>query len=218
MGRDDNVAFLLRSIPADANGGLMQRKSKGFRVMLVDDEAERCRMLEEALTAQGHVIVARVDTRADLLPSVEKHQPEIVLVDVDAPARETLESLGQMHRRRPRPVVLFAARSDADTARRAVQAGVSAYIVDGLQPKRISAVLEVAIARFEMHEAMRSELDRARTRLSDNRDIEKAKGLLMKRRCIDEEAAFALLRRMAMDRQQKLGEVARALIAAADVL
>ncbi len=196
----------------------MQRKSKGFRVMLVDDETERCRMLEEVLTAQGHVIVARVDTRVDLLPAVEKHQPEIVLIDVDAPARETLDSLGQMHRRRPRPVVLFAVRSDADTARRAVQAGVSAYIVDGLQPKRISAVLEVAIARFEMHEAMRGELDRARSRLSDNRDIEKAKGLLMKRRGIDEESAFALLRRMAMDRQQKIGDAARALIAAADVL
>ncbi|HZP11451.1 MAG TPA: ANTAR domain-containing protein [Nevskiaceae bacterium] len=196
----------------------MHRKSKGFRVMLVDDEAERSRMLEEALTAQGHRVVARVDSRADLVPAVEQSQPEIVLIDVDAPARETLDSLGQMHRSRPRPVVLFAARSDAETTRRAVQAGVSAYIVDGLQAKRITAVLEVAIARFEMHQAMRSELDRARSRLSDSRDIEKAKGLLMKRRGIDEETAFALLRRMAMDRQQKLGELARALIAAADVL
>src|SRR5437868_15547217 len=110
MAAGTNVAFMLRSNADDAAGGSM-RKSKGFRVMLVDDETDRSRMVEEALAAQGHVIVARLDTGADLIAAVEKHQPEIVLIDVEAAARETLESLGQMHRRRPRPVVLFAARS-----------------------------------------------------------------------------------------------------------
>lgn len=191
---------------------------KGLKVMLVDDKQERLRMLEQALVAEGHVILARLSTQDDLSAAVVQYQPEIILIDVDAPGRDTLESLSQLHREQPRPIVLFAERSDTETTRRAVLAGVSAYVVDGLHPTRINAVLEVAIARFELHQALRSELDKARLRLSDNRDIEKAKGLLMKRRNIDETTAFGLLRRMAMERQQRIGEVARVLLTAADVL
>ncbi|HVT36997.1 MAG TPA: ANTAR domain-containing protein [Nevskiaceae bacterium] len=186
--------------------------------MLVDGDKTRSKMLESTLSEHGHSVVARLSAEENLAAAVAQYQPQVVLLHVDSPGHATLESLGQVHRENPRPVVLFAARSDADTTRRAVQAGVSAYIVDGLQPARISAVLEVAIARFELHQSMRSELDKARTRLSDSRDIEKAKGLLMKRRGIDEAEAFSLLRRMAMDRQQRLGDVARMLLGAADVI
>jgi response regulator NasT len=189
-----------------------------LRVMLVDDNAERLTMLEQALVVEGHSVVARLDTRADLSAAVAQHQPDVIFIDVDAPGRDTLESLGQLHREQPRPIVLFAARSDAETTRRAVHAGVSAYVVDGLHPARLSGLLELAIARFEMHESLRRELDQARTRLADRRDIEKAKGLLMKRRRLDEAAAYELLRRMAMDRKQRIGDVARVLLTAADVL
>lgn len=189
-----------------------------FRVMLVDDDVDRLRVLERALTAEKHVIVARLDARADLSAAVSLHKPEVILIDVDAPARETLESLGQIYREQPLPVVVFASRSDAETTRRAVHAGVSAYVVDGLQPARINALLQLAVARFETQQALRNELDAARSRLADQRDIEKAKGLLMKRRGLDEAQAFALLRRMAMDRQQRIGEFSRSLISAADVL
>jgi response regulator NasT len=189
-----------------------------LRIMLVDDDAARLAMLEQALVAEGHTIAARLDTHADLPSAVERCQPEVIFIDVDAPGRDTLESLGQLSREQPRPIVLFAARSDAETTRRAVHAGVSAYVVDGLHPTRLSALLEVAIARFELHQALRQELDQARTRLADQRDIEKAKGLLMKRRGLDESAAYGLLRRMAMDRKQRIGDFARVLITAADVL
>ena len=145
-------------------------------------------------------------------------QPEVIFIDVDAPGRDTLESLGQLNREHPRPIVLFAARSDPETTRRAVHAGVSAYVVDGLHPTRLSSLMEVAIARFELHQALRHELDQARIRLADQRDIEKAKGLLMKRRNLDEAQAYSLLRRMAMDRKQRIGDFARVLITAADVL
>lgn len=196
----------------------MTGERKGLSIMLVDDKQERIRMLEQALVAEGHAVVAQLGTKADLPAAVAKYQPEVILIDVDAPGRDTLESLVQLNRERPRPIVLFAERSDADTTRRAVAAGVSAYVVDGLHPSRINSVLELAIARFEQHQSMRSELDRARLRLSDSRDIEKAKGLLMKRRGIDEDTAFGLLRRMAMERQQRIGEVARVVLTAADVL
>lgn len=189
-----------------------------FRVMLVDDHPERLQMLEQALVGEHHVVVARLDSQSDLAAEVNLHKPEIIFIDVDAPGRATLESLAQINKLQPMPVVLCAARSDSETARRVVSAGVSAYVVNGLQPERVSALLEVAVARFEVQQSIRSELDAARTRLADQRDIEKAKGLLMKRKGLDEAAAFALLRRMAMDRQQKIGDFARSLLSAADVL
>jgi response regulator NasT len=189
-----------------------------LRVMLVDDDATRLTMLEQALASEGHSVVERLDTHADLPSAVARCQPEVIFIDVDAPGRDTLESLSQLNRQQPRPIVLFAARSDPETTRRAVHAGVSAYVVDGLHPTRLSALLEVAIARFELYQTLRQELDQARSRLADQRDIEKAKGLLMKRRGLDEAAAYGLLRRMAMDRKQRIGDFARVLLTAADVL
>jgi response regulator NasT len=191
---------------------------KGLRIMLVDDNPERLEMLSRALTSEGHMVAARLDTGADLIRAVSIHQPDVIFIDVDAPGRDTLESLGQLSREQPRPIVLFAARSDSDTTRRAVRAGVSAYVVDGMHPARLSALLEVAIARFEIHQSMSRKLEQANVRLADMRDIEKAKGLVMKRRGLDEDAAYALMRKMAMDRKQRIGELARSLISAADVL
>lgn len=189
-----------------------------IRVMVVDDDNARMSMLEQALVAEGHSIVGRLDTRSDLLAAIERWQPEVVLIDVDAPGRDTLESLAQINREQPRPIVVFAARSDAETTRRALQAGVSAYIVDGLNPSRLGALMELAITRFQLYQSLRAELDQVRARLADQRDIEKAKGLLMKRRELDEAAAYNLLRRMAMDRKQRIGDFARLVITAADVL
>jgi len=198
--------------------GAMKHANRGLRVMLVDDDQARLAMMEQALVAEGHVIVVRLDAQADLLAGVTLHQPDVIFIDVDAPSRDTLESLGQIHRERPRPIVLFAARSDAETAHRAVHAGVSAYVVDGLHPTRLSALLDVAIARFEVHQALSRELSAANARLADQRDIEKAKGMLMKRRKIDEDEAYGMLRKMAMDRKQRIGDYARLLLAAADLL
>lgn len=196
----------------------MQAGHTKLRVMLVDDHVERSALLEQALIADGHLIVARLATQADLSGAVDRHKPDIIFIDVDAPGRDTLESLGQLNRERPRPIVLFAAQSDAETTRRAVHAGVSAYVVDGLNPARLRNLMEVAIARFELHQSLRQELDQARTRLADQRDIEKAKGILMKRRGLDEDAAYGVLRKMAMSRNQRLGDFARVLLNAAEIL
>ena len=189
-----------------------------FRVMLVADDTEHQQILEQALTAASHVIAARLGTKADLLTAINLHKPDIILIDVDAPHSEMLESLDHINRDQPLPVIIFTGHSDAETTRRVMDAGVSAFVMDGLRPERIPSLLHVAVARFEAQQVLHHDLNAARSRLSDLQDIEKAKGILMKRRGLDEAAAFALLRRMAMDRQQRIGEFARLLLSAADIL
>ena len=186
--------------------------------MLVDDNEARMAQLDEALSAAGHQVVGRLLDAGDILGAVDSLHPDIVLIDVDSPSRDTLESLGQISRDRPRPIVLFAQTSDSETIRRAMRAGVSAYVVDGMAASRLQPVIEVAIARFQEFQELRQELADARLKLADRRDVEKAKGLLMKRRGMDEDTAYQTLRRMAMDRNIKLGEAARTLIAAAELL
>lgn len=189
-----------------------------MRVILVDDDRERINLLAAALGAAGHEVVGRLLDTDDILGAVDLLQPDIVLLDVNSPTRDTLESLGQISRDRPRPIVLFAQNSDSETIRRAMRAGVSAYVVDGMNPNRLQPVIEVAIARFQEFQGMRRELENAKSKLADRRDVEKAKGLLMKRRGVDENAAYELLRKMAMDRNIRLGDVARSLLAAAELL
>ena len=186
--------------------------------MLVDDDPVRMGLLDEALSAAGHEVIGRLLDTDDIIGAVETLSPDIVLIDVDSPSRDTLESLGQISRDRPRPIVLFAQTSDSDTIRRAMRAGVSAYVVDGMTPTRLQPVIEVAIARFEEFQSLRRELEDAKLKLADRRDVEKAKGLLMKRRGMDENAAFEQLRRLSMDRNLRLGDAARLLIAASELI
>jgi response regulator NasT len=189
-----------------------------LRVVLVDDDSQRLSMVEQALVAAGHSIIARLDTHADLLFAVKQHRPDIVCISVDAPDRMLFETLHELNQSAPRPVVLFSARSDAQTTRHALEAGVSVYVVDGLHLKRLNTLLQVAIARFDLYHDLRQELDQARTRLADTRDIEKAKGLIMKTRRLDEAAAYGLLRKMAMERKQRIGDLARVLLSASELL
>lgn len=189
-----------------------------MRLLLVDDDPRRRAAIEAPLRALGYSIVGVLDAGADLSAAVRRHRPDVVLIDVDAPSRDTLESLGLVNRDRPRPIVLFTSHSDADTIRRALQAGVTSYVVGDITPARLKPILDVAIARFEEFQALRRELEETKRKLADRRDIEKAKGLLMKRHRLDECGAYESLRRMAMDRNLKLGEAARALIAAAELL
>jgi len=189
-----------------------------MRIMLVDDDQVRLQQVEQALAAGGDEVVVRLDTRADLLQAVQRYAPDVILIDVDAPGRDTLESLNRISIDCPRPIVMFTDDGGSDTIRRAVRAGVSAYVVAGLSATRLKPIVDVAIARFHEHQALRRELDDAKTRLADRRDIERAKGLLMTRRNLNETDAYEMLRKMAMDRNMKLGDASRALIAAAELL
>jgi two-component system, response regulator / RNA-binding antiterminator len=137
---------------------------------------------------------------------------------MDSPSRDVLEHLVFVSQNSPRPVVMFAQDDAPETIRAATRAGVSAYVVDGLDRDRIKSIVEAAVARFEDYQALRTQLAEANLKLSERKVVEKAKGLLMKSRALDEEAAYAALRKMAMDRKLKLIEVAQRVIDAADLL
>ena len=186
--------------------------------MLLDRNSGRADLLENALAAEGYQVVSRPVTDADLQAEVERVRPDLIIIDMDSPDRDTLEHLGTLNRSNPKPVLMFADASDRDTMRAAIRAGVSAYVVDGFSANRLRSVMELAIARFEDYQGLRGELEDARAKLADRRDIEKAKGLLMQRRRLTEDEAHRALRKMAMDRNLTFGDAARALISALELL
>jgi response regulator NasT len=188
-----------------------------IRIMLVDDQPARFQVLEKALTAQGYKVVAKVTTADNIQMEVELSQPDVIIADLDNPGRDTLESMQAITRKRPRPIVMFTNDGDAATIELAVKSGVTAYIVDGMSPDRIRPILDVAIMRFREFQTLRSELELTRMQLSDRKLIDKAKGLLMKKG-MSEDQAYHRLRKMAMDRNMKLPELARSIIAAAELL
>ncbi|WP_348827716.1 ANTAR domain-containing protein [Halomonas sp. RT37] len=180
-----------------------------LKVLLVDDEIVRAAMVEEALALDGHQVVCRLSSPASLNDMVQQHQPDVVIIDMESPDRDTLESMALLQRENPRPVVFFADQHDPESLKAAVKAGVSAYVVDGLAANRVKAVIDVAIARFEAFQGMRRDLDKARNQLADRKRIEQAKGLLMKHQSCDEEQAYRMLRKLAMDRGQRIAQVAQ---------
>ena len=194
-----------------------RRQAVSLRVMLVDDDDARTAFVTQALLASGNDVVARLSSSEDLLAAVRRVQPDVVLVDMDNPARDVLDNCAAVTQQVPRPIVFFARNSDPDTIAEAVRAGVTAYIVDGLSEPRLKPILDVAIARFREHQKLRDELEEMRTRLADRRDVERAKAMLAKLRKLDEAAAYALLRRSAMARRITIGEAARTMLAAAEL-
>lgn len=189
-----------------------------MRVVLVDDDSGRSAILEQALTDHGYQVVARIEGSRDLNEAVARHAPDVVICDMASPDRDTLESMRQVSRDNPRPIVMFAEKSDQNTISQAISAGVSAYVVDGVEPRRLNSIMDVAIARFREYQALRKELHDTRTKLADRKDVDMAKGLLMKHKGMEEEQAYAALRKMAMDSNKSIGEVSRNLITAAQLL
>jgi len=189
-----------------------------MKIMLVDGNSERSGSLQSALNTAGYQNVICIDSHLDLQSQVKIHAPDIIIIDMVSPDRDTLESLRTVNHETPKPVVFFAEQSDLKTTKAAINAGVSAYIVDGLPETRIQSVLEVAIARFEEFKRLKDELEDYKLRLQDRKDVDKAKGILMKHRNLSEEEAYQLLRKMAMDRSMKLGDAARNFVAAMALL
>lgn len=191
---------------------------KPIRVLIVDENDGRASLLESGIVAAGFEVVARLIGCADLCDKIGVIQPDVVLIDMECPDRDALEAMSYISRHQPRPTVMTVDRSDSESIRAAVQAGVSAYIVGGLSPERVRPVLEVAIARFNEFQTLRRELESAKSHLEERKVIERAKGILMKSRHLPEDEAFRLLRKVAMDRKVKLAEVAREVVAAAELL
>lgn len=174
--------------------------------------------MQQALAAARHQVVGTMKPTDDLTLGVQRVQPDAVVIEVEAPTRELLRSLRHLSERFPLPTVVFADRSSDQEIRTSVKAGVSAYVVDGLRPGRIAPVLEAAIARFLEFQALRSERDEALAKLSERRAIERAKGIVMRRRDLPEDEAYEVLRKMAMNRGRRLVEVAESIITAEEAL
>jgi response regulator NasT len=189
-----------------------------LRVIVVDDEADRAQSVRQALEGAGFVVVATFGTGADLPCKLAELAADVVIVDIDSPDRDTLEDMRRVTMEQRRPVVMFAQDGKPETIKAAIEAGVAAYVVDGLKPDRVRPVVDVAIARFAQFQELRGQLDKARTTLAERKLIEKAKGILMKRRKVDEDEAYGLMRRMAMDQKSRLIDVANKIIEAAELL
>ena len=166
----------------------------------------------------GHQVAAVLPSALDLTAQIERIKPDVILIETDSPSRDTLENLAVMNRDMPRPVILLTQESDELVMRAAFKAGVSAYIVDKLDLARLKPIVNVAIARFEEHQNLKQELASATKKLSDRKVVEKAKGILMKTRGLDEEQAYAALRKLAMERAQPLGKIAGDLVEMAKLL
>ncbi len=189
-----------------------------LRILVLDESRARAAELCAALAMAGHQVAAVLPSVLDLTAQIERIRPDLILIETDSPSRDTLENLAVMDREMPRPVIILTQDDDSALMRAAFKAGVSAYVVDNVDMARIKPIVDVAIARFESHQAVRQELAVATKKLSERKLVEKAKGILMKTRGLDEEAAYAALRKLAMERAQPMGKVADDLVAMAKLL
>jgi response regulator NasT len=189
-----------------------------LKIVIVDENPIRAAILEDGLREAGHVHVVRVDEMSHLLARIYTIDPDVILIDLENPSRDVLEQMFQVSRAVKRPVAMFVDQSDTASIEAAVDAGVSAYIVGGLQKARIKNILDLCISRFNSVARLRDELERTRTALEERKVIDRAKGILMKARNLSEETAYALLRKTAMNENKKIAEVAQSVVTAAELL
>lgn len=187
-----------------------------MRVLVIDPDPARAALVAEGLAGDDRPEV-RQTARYDAV-EVAAFAPDVIVVACDSADRDTLESLREADEANPRPVVMFADRSEPGLAEQAIRAGVAAYVVDGLAPGRVRPVLEVAMTRFALMQQLRGDLAKAKANLESRKVVDRAKGLLMKERGLDEDAAYKLLRKLAMDKGRPIGAVAADLLAFAGVL
>jgi two-component system, response regulator / RNA-binding antiterminator len=192
--------------------------NESLRILIVDQNALRAAVLEDGLREAGCQKVTVVRDMQNLMRRILEVDPDVIFIDLENPKRDLLEQMFQVSRCVPRPIAIFVDRSDAEMIEAAVAAGVSAYVVDGLKKQRVKAILDMAVSRFKALSKLREELDRAKAALDERKLIERAKGILMQERSLSEEAAYALLRRAAMNENRRLTEVAQSVVTAARLL
>lgn len=187
-------------------------------IMLVDSHPEREEILVPILESQGFAILTQIDPQDDLLAAVEHNRPDVILIDIDSPDRDSLENLRKVQTNRPRPMVMFTQDDQGESIRRAIEAGVTAYIVDGLDGSKVRPIIHAAMASFKQYQALEQELAQTRNRLEERKLIERAKGLVMQQQGISEPDAYQAMRRLAMRKNKKLAEIAQSLIEAAELM
>lgn len=188
------------------------------KILVVDENPIRRAIIEEGLREAGYANVVAVSTTTRLVDHIYRLDPDVILMDFENPSRDVLDQMFQVSRIVRRPIAMFVDRSDRGSISAAVDAGVSAYIVDGLKKERVSAILEMTISRFRAFDKLRAELDQAKSALKDRKVVDRAKGFLMRTKGLDEEAAYNLLRQSAMRQSRKIADVAESLLSSIDLL
>lgn len=183
-----------------------------LKIILVDENSGRSAILRRALQDKGHEVICRMDNSSYLQNSNEMTHADVIIINSDIPDKEVFANLTDINKIKPKPIVMFAEKSDSFMASSAVKSGVNAYIVDGLEENRVQGIIDVAIARFREFQALKDELDATRSQLSERKVVEKAKGLLMKHKQIDEDKAYQSLRKMAMDKNKRIVDVSESII------
>lgn len=184
-----------------------------LRILLIDKDPERASQVCAALRHEGHEVIRQRPDATGLTAAVARDQPDMVIIDMDSPDRDTLENMSTLNTHAPRPIVFFADQpGDRATIHAAVKAGVSAYVVDGIHPERVRSIIDSAVAQFESFQALRTELEQTRSALEDRKIIERAKGLIMQHEGCDEETAYRMLRSSAMEHSERLAVMAERVI------
>jgi response regulator NasT len=187
-------------------------------VLIVDQNVVRAAILEEGLRDAGYANVTVVRDMQNLQQRIENSDPDVIFIDLENPNRDVLEQMFQVSRTVRRPVAMFVDHSDSAMIEAAIDAGVSAYIVDGLKKERVLSILHTTISRFNSFDRLRQELDRTKQALQERKLIDRAKGILMKERGLDEASAYGMLRRAAMNENLRLAEIAQSVVTAAQLL
>lgn len=187
-------------------------------ILIIDENAIRASIIEEGLNDAGHLKVTVVHEIEGVARLIETMDPDVIIIDIENPNRDMMEHMFQLTRMISRPIAMFVDRSDSAAIEAAVDAGVSAYVVDGLKKERVKPILDMAVSRFNAFSRLQRELADARSALEERKVIERAKGILMKMRGLSEEQAFALLRQTAMNEKKKLADIAQSVVTAAGML
>jgi len=192
--------------------------TRDLSILIIDENRIRAAIIEAGLRDAGHERVTVLHEVNEVARKIETVAPDVVVIDLENPNRDRLEHFFSLSRALERPIAMFVDRSDGAEIESAVAAGVSAYVVDGLRKERVKPILDMAISRFNAFARLKRELQEARSELEDRKVIEQAKGILMRQRRLDEAAAYALLRKTAMNQNRKLADVAQSLLTAASLL
>ncbi|MGL5363267.1 MAG: ANTAR domain-containing response regulator [Bosea sp. (in: a-proteobacteria)] len=189
-----------------------------LKILVVDANPVRAAIIEEGLREGGITQVILLRATRGLVAAIAEHDPDVVVIDLEDPSRDALEDMFLVSRSVRRPITMFVDQSDTASIEAAVEAGVSAYIVDGLKKERMRPILDACVSRFNAFRRLREELDEARSLLEDRKLIDRAKGIVMKLKGLGEDEAYALLRKTAMNEKRKMSDIARSIITAAEML
>lgn len=193
-------------------------ESRSLAILVIDENRIRASIIEAGLRETGHQNVTVVHDITGIARTIAQINPDVIVINLENPNRDMLENMFQLSRAVKRPVAMFVDRSDRASIEAAVEAGVSAYVVDGLKRERVKPILDMAIVRFNAFSRLSRELEEARSELEDRKLVERAKGILMTSRGLSEEEAYGLLRKTAMNQNRKIAEIAQSLVTAAGLL